>query len=218
MYQFREIRHRAIAFEDAFCDDESTGQRSPSLPVLLVDSFQDFLKALHVVVVEPADGATRDLEALLNRKVDAPVSDDDISTLAEGGNNGGDCRERLRVEDGVFGSKEICDVLLQVGVHIDRPVETRWAATSETVFPQSFSRLLFYVFVASETGEVEAGEVHYSLSGTNELGLGTSWTRDDRNRGKVQGLSFCKRLFERFWNPFINELVDFLVETYQLAG
>ena len=65
-------------------------------------------------------------------------------------------------------------------MHIDRPIETRWTATSETVFPKSLGRLLFYVFVASEIGEVKAGEIHDCLSGTDEFGSGTSWTRDDR--------------------------------------
>jgi len=178
-YQFRQISNRAITFKNAFGDDESTGQWGPSLPALLVDTFQDFLETLHVVMVEPADSATRDLEALLNRKVDVPVGNDDIPTLGEGWYDGRNRRECLRVENSIFRSKEIRDVLLEVGMNVDCAVETCWTATSETVFPESLGRLLLYVFIASKAGEVEACEVCDSLSGADKFGFRTNWTRDD---------------------------------------
>lgn len=215
MYQFRQIGHRAITLKNAFGDDKPTGQRSPSFPTLLVDAVQDLLKTLHVVMVEPADSATRDLEALLNRKVDVPVGNDDISTLGESRDDGRNRGERLRVENSIFRSEKIRNALLEVSVNVDRAIESCWTATSKAVLPESIGSLLLDVFIASETGEVETGEVHDSLSGTDEFGLGTSWTRDDRNGGEVQTLSFGKRLFERLWNPFVNEFIDFLVMTYQ---
>lgn len=179
IYQFRQISNRAITFKNAFGDDESTSQRGPSLPALLVDIFQDLLKALHVVMVEPANSATRDLEALLNRKVDVPIGNDDIPTLGEGRYDGRNRRERLGVENSIFCSKEIRDVLLEVGMNVDCAVETCWTTTSEAVFPESFGRLLLYVFIASKAGEVKAGEVCDSLSGTDEFGFRTNWARDD---------------------------------------
>jgi len=179
MYQFRQIGHRAITLKNAFGDDESTSQRGSSLPALLVDTFQGLFKTLHVIMVEPADSATRDLEALLNRKIDVPIGNNDIPTLGEGRYDGRNRRERLRVENSIFRSEEIRDASLEVGMNVDCTVETCWTATSETVFPESLGRLLFYVFIASKIGEVEAGKVYDGLAGTNEFGFRTNWTRDD---------------------------------------
>lgn len=159
-YQLRQIGHGPITFKNTFGDDEPTSQWSPTLPALLVDTLQDLLETLHVVVVEPTDSATRDLKALLNRKVDVPVRNDDISTLAEGRDDGRNRRERLGVENRGFGSEEIRDILLEFSVNIDCAIETSWTATSETIFPEGFSRPLLDTFIASETGEVEAGKVH----------------------------------------------------------
>jgi len=161
-------------------------------------------------VVEPADDAARDLEALLNRKVDVPICNDDISSFGEGRDDGRNCRECLGVENSIFRSKEIRDVFLEVGMNVDCAVETCWTATSETVFPESLGRLLFDVFVASETGEVEAGEVRDGLARPDEFGFGTGWTRDDGKRGKVQTLSLGKRLFKWLWGPFVNKFINFL--------
>jgi len=96
-------------------------------------------------------------------------------------------------------------------VNVDCAVETRWTTTPEPVFPESLCRLLFNVFVASKTGEVEAGQVHDGLAGADELGFWASWAGDDGNRGKVQALSLGKGLFERLWDPFVDEFIDFLV-------
>ena len=48
-------------------------------------------------MVEPADGAAGDLEALLDGEVDTAVGDYNVAALTEGGDDGGDGRERLRV-------------------------------------------------------------------------------------------------------------------------
>ena len=165
-------------------------------------------------MVEPADGATRDLEAFLNREVDVPIGNDNISSLGKGRNDRRNRGERLGVENSIFRPEEICDILLEIGVNVDCAVETRRTATSETVFPQSLSRLLFNAFIAGEAGKIEAGEVHDSLAGADEFGFGTSWTGDDGKRGEIQTLSLCERLFEWFWGPFINEFINFLGITY----
>ena len=166
-------------------------------------------------MVEPADSAARNLEALLNRKVDISVRNDDISAFAKGWDDGRNRRERLGVENCVFRSKEIRNILLEFGVNVDCAIETGWTATSETVFPEGLSRPLLDVFIASETGEVEAGEVHDSFAGTDEFGFRASLTRDDGNRCEVQTLSFGESLFEWFWGPFVDEFIDFLVTTYR---
>ena len=166
-------------------------------------------------MVEPADGATRYLEALLNRKVDAPIGNDDIPSLGEGRDDGRNCSECLGVENCIFRSKEIRDVFLEVSVNVDCAVEACWTTTSETVFPQSLGRLLFDEFISSKAGEVETGKVHDGLSGTDEFGFGTGWASDDGERGEIQTLSFGKGLFKWLWGPFVNEFIDFLVMTYQ---
>jgi hypothetical protein len=47
----------------------------------------------------PLDGRPRDLETLVNGKVDALISDDDIASLGEGGDGRGDGSVGLRVDD-----------------------------------------------------------------------------------------------------------------------
>jgi hypothetical protein len=93
------------------------------------------------------------------------------------------------VEDGIFCPKEI--------------------ATSEAVLPQSLSNLFLDAFLASETGEVEAGQVHDGVAGPYKFGFGTSWTRDDGKRGKVQTLSLGEGLFKWFWGPIRQQVRRF---------
>jgi len=100
----------------------------------------------------------------------------------------------LRVENSIFCSEEICNAFLELGVDVDGAVETWWTTTSETVLPESLGRLFFDVFVASETGEVEAGEVRNCFARPDEFGFGTRWTRDDREGGEVETLSFSEGL------------------------
>lgn len=69
------------------------------------------------------------------------------------------------------------------------------------------------MFVASETGEVEACEVYDGLAGPDKFWFGASWARDDGKGGKVQAFSFGEGLFKRFGGPFVNEFLDFLVAT-----
>ena len=102
-------------------------------------------------------------------------------------------------------------------MNVDGAVETWWTTTSETIFPESLGRLFFDVFVASETGEVEAGEVRNCFARPDEFGFGTRWTRDDGEGGKVETLSFGEGLFQWFWGPFVNEFIDFLVIKYRLG-
>ena len=194
-YQFWQVGHGTVAFENAFGDDEPTCQWSATLPTLLADAFQDLLWTLHVVMVEPAGGATRYLATFLDRKVDTPIGNGGVSTLGKRRDDGRNCRERLGIKNGIFRPKEIRDILLEFGEKVNCAVETCWTATSETLFPQSLVRLLFDEFINGETGEVEAGDVHDGLAGTDEFGFGTGWTGDYWKRGEIQTLG---GLFKRF--------------------
>ena len=100
-------------------------------------------------------------------------------------------------------------------MNVNSAIETGRPAASETVLPQGFSGPLLDRFVASETGEVETGEVHDSLSGPYKFRFGTGRARDDRERGKVLALSLCEGLFEWLWYPFIDKFIDFLVTVCQ---
>ena len=106
--------------KDALSDDEPASQRSLLLALLLVGTLQNLLQALHVIVVKPANGTTRDLETLLDGKINTAVRDNNIATLAEGGYNRGDSREGLCIDDSRFCSQEVRDVLLELDVDICR--------------------------------------------------------------------------------------------------
>ena len=86
-------------------------------------------------MVEPTDGATRDLKAFLDGKADASISNNDVSSLGEGWDDGRDCSERLGVENSGFRPKEIRNAVFKLSVNVNRPIETGWTAASETVLP-----------------------------------------------------------------------------------
>jgi hypothetical protein len=58
------------------------------------------------------------LDALLDRKVDALVGDDDVAALAECGNHRRDRREALCVDDGVVDADKARNVGLELHVHV----------------------------------------------------------------------------------------------------
>lgn len=70
------------------------------------------------MMVIPANRAPRDLQALLDGKVDSSVRDDDISALAERRNDRRDGRKCLRVGDGRLGTKEIRNVLFKLNMDV----------------------------------------------------------------------------------------------------
>ena len=125
--------------EDTLRDDETTSERSPTLLPLLLDTFQHMFQAIHVVVVVPADSATRDLKALLNSKVDAPICHNHVATLAECRNNGTDGRETLRIQDCRFGTEEIGDILLELNVNICCTVGVSSAALQERMWHRAYN-------------------------------------------------------------------------------
>jgi hypothetical protein len=122
-YKFGEINHLAVLLEDALSDDEPASQGPPLLLTLLLDSLQDLLKTVDVVVVVPPYGRAADIDTLLNGKVDTTVGDNDISTLAEGRNDGGNGREVLGVEDSILCAEEVGNVTLECEVDVWRSFE-----------------------------------------------------------------------------------------------
>lgn len=80
-YQFREIRHCAVILKDALSDDEPTSQWPTLLLSLLLNALQHVFKALQVVMVIPPNGASRDLDTLLDGEVDTAVRNNDITTF-----------------------------------------------------------------------------------------------------------------------------------------
>lgn len=104
--------------KDTLSDDEATSKRSPALATLLLHALKDVFQALHVVMVVPTDCAARDLQAFLDREVDAAIGDNHVTTLTEGRDDRADGRERLRVENGCLRPQEVGDVLLQLDVHV----------------------------------------------------------------------------------------------------
>ena len=50
-------------------------------------------------MIEPANGGTGNLKALLDCKIDTPVGNDDVATLRKGGDYARHCREPLGVQN-----------------------------------------------------------------------------------------------------------------------
>jgi hypothetical protein len=99
--------YSAVSLEDTFCDYETSCERSVAFATFLFDTLEDVLKALQIVVIEPADGGAGDLQAFLNGKVDASISHDDVATFCKCSNGRGNCGESLRVNSwsqGDFGT------------------------------------------------------------------------------------------------------------------
>ena len=88
-------------------------------------------------MIEPANGKARNLQALLDGKVDATVSDNDVATLCECTDYTRYCRESLRVENRGLCTAEICFVTLKVHVDICRAksIMTRRTIESKTDAP-----------------------------------------------------------------------------------
>ena len=78
-----EVGHSTIMVKDTFRHDETTCQGSPALLALLLHALEDVLKALHVIVIVPPNRAARDLETLLNGKVDTSVCHYYITAFAK---------------------------------------------------------------------------------------------------------------------------------------
>lgn len=69
-------------------------------------------------MVEPSNGAPRDLQALLDGKVDTSVRYDDVTTFAKRRNNRSDGRESLRVDDAGLSTQEVSDVLFELNMYV----------------------------------------------------------------------------------------------------
>jgi hypothetical protein len=94
--------------------------------------------------------------------------------------------------------------------HTNSAIELRWATTTHTILPDGLDGALFDSFIASKASKVVARKIKHLLPGADELGSGSVWSRDDWYRCEII-LFFCReRSTQRFWCPFIHELVDFL--------
>lgn len=142
-YQSGQIDHFPITFEDTFCDNEATCQRTLTLLSLLLYADKNVLEALEIIVVIPPNRRTRYLDTLLDGKVYRAIRDNDITSLAESRNNRGYSRESLGVKDGCLRSQKFRDITFQVKVHVYLACEpTRFRCTRTTRTYQQFHRNL----------------------------------------------------------------------------
>ena len=88
-------------------------------------------------------------------------------------------------------------------------VETWGTAASKSVPHQRVDGTLLNGLIASQTGEVVAGEVEDRFA-VREFGLGTGGTSNDRNSSEVRLLPGVQLCSQRLWCPFVHEVVDFL--------
>jgi hypothetical protein len=90
--------------EDTFSDNETSCQRAFLLASLLLSALENLFEALHIIMIVPTNRASRNLKTFLNSKVDTTVCNDDVPSLAEGGNDRRDGRKRLRISDSSLGA------------------------------------------------------------------------------------------------------------------
>ena len=69
-------------------------------------------------MIEPANGGTVNLKALLNSKMDTPVGNDDVAMLCKGGDYARYCQEPLGLQNRGLCSEEVCNLALKVHVDI----------------------------------------------------------------------------------------------------
>lgn len=72
----------------------------------------------HIIMIVISHGRARDGDALLNGKVDPLVRYDDVASLGEGRDDGGDGRKALRVDNGRLRAEETGNVGLEGHVNI----------------------------------------------------------------------------------------------------
>lgn len=142
-----------MAFKKTFRDDESPGKRLPGL--LLGNLGQNSLKIFHIIVLIPPDHTARDLNTLSNSKADTLVRNDDISTLRKRGDNTGNSRKRLRVDDTSGRSKIRRDIRLGFHMDILGTVESSRATRADTVVAEGLDGLLLERLVRVKVVEVE---------------------------------------------------------------
>jgi hypothetical protein len=99
---------------------------------------------------------------------------------------------------------------IERGERTNCAVETWRTATAQTVLAQRLDGPLLDEIVSGQTSKVVGSKVENSLAGCEEFGFGTSWAGDDWDGGEV-GFFVCgQRGTERFGDPFVYELVNFL--------
>lgn len=179
-------------------------------------------------MIEPFDVASRDLKTLANRIVDLLVRDNDISSLAEGGDDTGNGGECLGVDDATFGTKISGDVGFRLHMDILGAVKLRRATGTDTVGAQDLDGLFLDLLVAVEVVEVVRGEIGSSTA-VGKFRFRTSRTKntESERHARVTGLvhilpnknweslALCDLegsllRDERFGCPFIDEFFDFL--------
>ena len=171
-YQLGEISHVASGLEESFHYDKPPSELLASL--FLDDLLHDTLEVLHIIVIVPADDATRDLETPTNWEVDAPVSDDNIATLAEGRDNAGDGREGVCVDKARLGAKIVGDIGLGLHVDVLGTVELRRATGTNTIGAEGLNGLLLDLLIGVEVVEVVRRKVDDSLA-VGQLDLWARW-------------------------------------------
>lgn len=105
-------------------------------------------------MLEPLDIAPGNLETLADRIVACFIGNNDISTLAEGGNDTGDCGKRMGIDNAALGTKVSSNIGFCLDVDILRAVELGRSAGSDTVSSESLDCLLLDLLVSIEVIEV----------------------------------------------------------------
>ena len=232
-HQLGQVVDIAGHLKQCLGDDKAPRQLLAGL--LLDDLAKDLLQILHVAMVVPLDAASRDLEAATDRVVDAPVRDDDVSSLAERRDDARDGRERVRVDDAPLSAQIRGDVGFGLHVHVLGAVELGRAAGTDAVGAEGLDGLLLDLLVGVEVVEVVRREVGDRLA-VGKLRLRTrraalvsfssppfpcqpAYLLPDKN---WQLLLFCllqgsRRRYQRLGRPFLNQLVDFLPQPHLIS-
>jgi hypothetical protein len=85
----------------------------PTFPSFLFDAEGHLFQTFEVIMIEPANGTTRNLQALLDSETDAPVGDNHVATFCE-------CKDYTRYSGQPLGvenedcAEEVCYLALNV--------------------------------------------------------------------------------------------------------
>jgi hypothetical protein len=122
-----------------------------------------------------SNGASTNLQALPDSEIDGPISNNNITSLAERRNDTRNRRKSLSIYNASLCTQTRSNIRLSFHVYILRAVELRRTTRSHAIGSQSLNSLLFNLLVANEVIEIVGCEVSDG-SAVRELDSRSSWS------------------------------------------
>mmetsp|Transcript_51471 Transcript_51471/g.164598 ORF Transcript_51471/g.164598 Transcript_51471/m.164598 type:complete len:247 (-) Transcript_51471:146-886(-) len=201
-----QVRHLAGLVVDAFHHKEAAVERlGCALPVPRPHLLQHSPQVLHVVVLEVHHRAAAQGQPVLDGVAHALVTYDEVAFLGEGGDHAGGGGHIVRVEDGLLHPHELRNLLLQVQVHINCPIEPARATGPAAVLLQGPRGSVLDRLLLREPEVVEGGEVEEPLPIRLHIRAGGAG-----DYGDVRLLVVLEGGAERLGLPLLAQLIHLL--------